>query len=83
VLGDERQTIQIKSAGLSPTLAIQPDIKAEHPNSTHKNMPDPEAYSAHVIIVSVHIKQVELARVERRASTEEEQMVHKIPELLR
>jgi len=45
-------------------------------------MPDPEVYSARVIIILVNIKQVELARVKRRASTEEEQMVHKIPELL-
>ena len=65
----------------APDIILPGDTEHEPPNLTPDDVPDPEVDVWHVHVVA-HIEP-ELATVERRAATEEEQVVHELPKLPR
>jgi len=62
-------------------ILLPGDTKLEPPDLTPDDMPDPEVDMGHVRVVA-HIEH-ELATIKRRATTEEEQVVHELPKLRR
>lgn len=62
-------------------MVLPSDTKFEQPNIAAYDVPDPEVHVGHIVLaVGGHIEH-ELARVDRGTSAEEQQMVHKLPEL--
>uniref|UniRef100_A0A0A9HI54 Uncharacterized protein n=1 Tax=Arundo donax TaxID=35708 RepID=A0A0A9HI54_ARUDO len=54
-------------------------MECEHPNFAHYSMPEPEVHTG-LVVLAGEVTKPELTCVNRRASAEEKETVHKLPE---